>query len=443
MARPPHRLPAALLAGLLAIGPSGGFAAAPAVPAAPGAALPLTSDVDSIAAVVNGVVISRDDVANRERLFAVSAGMNMTPEMQLRLAPQVTRSLIDEKLQLQEIQRRKIVVTDAEIAAAINDIEARNGLRPGALRANLQAKGVSPRTLIDQIRVQIGWIRVLHDQLGNKGQVSDAEVADRLAQLKALTGQTEYRVAEIFVPIDAPGQEAEAQKFADTAIAQLRAGAPFGIMAAQFSASQTALQGGELGWVRTDRLDPSVAALVTQMPVGAISNPVRVPGGFVIVTVHAKREIGRDMATVISVRQAFFPFATNLDPAHPTEQQQAVLARSQALSHDAKTCADVEAAAKAMNSPRPPDPGELRLEAISSAPMRQILSNLPVGRASAPLVAPDGIMVVMICNKEQRNVAEATREEIVAQIQQERVELAARQLLSELRRRGVIERRNS
>ena len=101
----------------------------------------------------------------------------------------------------------------------------------------------------------------------------------------------------------------------------MRAGAPFGVVAAQFSQSQTALQGGDLGWLRSNQLDPQVASLVAEMPEGAISNPVRVPGGVSIVSLRGKREVGHDMATVISLRQVFLPFVGALNVAAPTEQQ--------------------------------------------------------------------------------------------------------------------------
>ena len=71
---------------------------------------------------------------------------------------------------------RHIVVGDSEIADAIHEIETRNNLPPGGLRARLGAQGVAYRTLVDQIRVQIGWTRVLRQELGEKAQISDAEV---------------------------------------------------------------------------------------------------------------------------------------------------------------------------------------------------------------------------------------------------------------------------
>ena len=287
---------------------------------------PALAQENRIVAVVNGAVITRDDVENREKLFALSTGLRIAPEIMDRLAPQITRALIDERLQLQEMLRRKIVVPDADIASAIGEIEKRNGMKPGALRANLANEGVALRTLVDQIRVQLGWTRVLRDQLGEKADVTSADIADRLAQLKAETGKPEYRVSEIYIPFDQPGQEADAQRFADTVISQLHAGAPFPIVAAEFSAGQAALAGGDMGWVRADGLDPEVAKLVGEMPIGAVSNPIRVPGGFVIATVRAKREVGRaDPSTILHVRQVFLPFPTQLNPAAPTPAPRAVI----------------------------------------------------------------------------------------------------------------------
>ncbi len=269
---------------LLIMQPAAGFAVTPAPPPA---------QAMRIVAVVNGDVISNADVDNRTRLFALSTGLPMTQDVLDRLKQQITRQLVDEKLRMQEVQRRKIVVPDKAIADAIHEIESRNGLPSGALQQKLSAGGVAFRTLIDQLRTQLGWTQVLKEQLGDQAKVTDAEVADQQRLLAAQVGKPEYRVGEIFIPVEDPAALPDAQRFAETVISELRAGAPFPVVAAQFSQNQTALQGGALGWVQPNQLDSEVARLVAEMPVGAISNPVRVPGGFSIVTLQGKREIGR------------------------------------------------------------------------------------------------------------------------------------------------------
>jgi peptidyl-prolyl cis-trans isomerase SurA len=393
-----------------------------------------------IVAVVSGDVITSGDVENRARLFALSTGLATSSDVIDRLRTQITDQLVDEKLRLQEAQRRKIVVPDKQIAGAIHDIEARNGMPDGALRQKLASLGVSVRTLIDQIRVQLAWTQVLRERLADKINISDGEVDEQMHLHDLQVGKPEYRVGEIFIPVDDPANTADARRFAETVIGELRAGAPFASVAAQFSQTQTALEGGELGWVQPEQLDPQVALLVTQMPVGAVGNPVKVPGGFSIVTLLGKREVGHDMATFISLRQVFLPFTEPLDPQHPTDQQRLTLDKARGLAASVKTCADMEQAAKANPSVRPADPGEVRLDTVNPQPFRDLLTKLTVNETSQPLVAADGIAVIIVCSKDQKNTATLTKEDVRRRLITERVEMASRQLLRDLRRKASIQR---
>ncbi len=81
----------------------------------------------------------------------------------------------------------------------------------------------------------------------------------------------------------------------------------------------------------------------------------------------------------------------------------------------------------------------MRLESVAPPPFRQLLATLPIGKASQPLVADDGISVVIVCSREQKNVSELSDQDVRAQIITERVELASRQLLRDLRRRAIID----
>lgn len=441
---PIRALPKPIAALLLAIGLAGwaGAARAQEAPApAARASGPFGDDTAGIIAVVNGDVISRGDVDNRRRLFALSTGLPTSAEVLERLAPRIARQLIDERLRLQEIQRRHIMVADVEIAKAIEDVERRNGMQPGTLRKRLSADNVEFRTLVDQIRVQIGWVRVLRQVLGGQAQISDADVAEQERLLKQQIGQPEFQVAEIFVPIDNPSASEEAARFADTIIQQLRAGAPFPVVAAQFSQSQTALQGGDLGWVQAAQLDPAELRVLNQMPVGAISNPLQVPGGVAIVSLRGKREIGHDPATIVSVRQAFYPFTSRLDQQNPTEQQKQALEQARRTSAGAKTCEAMEAANTAAGARRPADPGQIRLETMAPA-LRAVLEALPPLKASQPLVAEDGILVVMVCTREQKNLGIPSRNEISERILNERIELTSRQLMRDLQRRAMLDVRS-
>jgi peptidyl-prolyl cis-trans isomerase SurA len=408
---------------------------------APGRAAAAATSAAAIAAIVNGEVITKGDLEARARLFAISTGISGAPEVLARLSGQMLTELIDERLKLHEMERRQIVVSDGEIAAAVSSIEQRNNIPQGALRTRMKAAGVPFTTLIDQIRVQIGWGRVVRQAMGPLAQVSPADIAQRKAALQAQIGQTEYLVGEIFVPIAAPAQAEEARRFADTIIQQLRNGAPFQIVAAQFSQGQTALRGGDLGWVQNFELDPAVLRVVQEMPPGAISNPIPVPGGLSIVTLRATRQIGKNPATVLSVRQVFFRFPTPLVAEQPTAEQRAIIERARKLGSEVHDCAGMEAAARANGESNGGDPGPVRLESVQIPALHKMMATLPIGKASEPLIADDGAAVMMVCSRETKNADLPSDKELTDRILAERFELMSRQLVRDLERRAVIERR--
>lgn len=195
-----------------------------------------------IVAVVDGDVITNDDVESRTRLFAMSTGLPLASDVIDRLKPQIIRQLIDERLRIQAARNQKVVVSDKDIGMAIREIEQRNNMPSGGLRQKLAAAGVSQRTLVDQIRAQLGWGQVLRGLLADKINVTDTEADEQLRLRSQQSGRQEYRIGEIFVPIDDPANTADAQRFAETIIKELRKGAPFPLVAAQFSQNQSALE---------------------------------------------------------------------------------------------------------------------------------------------------------------------------------------------------------
>ncbi len=394
----------------------------------------------AVAAVVNNQIITTGDVAARARLLALSIGLQPTPDIVARLSGQVTEQLIDQTLQQQEIQKEGITVSDADLAAAIAHIEQNNNMPPGALRARLQAAGVPFESLLSQMRTQLGWQGVLHKVLGPGLQPTPGDMAAEKAALKAEIGSTQYHLAEIFVPVTDPADEHTAYDFTQSIIARLRAGAPFPVIAAQFSQAPSALQGGDLGARHLDQLDRPVADTVAAMPVGAISNPIRVPGGYEIIDLIAKQQINAGPQTMLDIRQAFAPYSTPLTGGQLGPSQIATVQALMAKAKAAKSCADIAALNDSYGDAHPSDPGPVNLATVTPPAFQTILAKLSVGQITQPLIAPDGVSVVMLCGTSQQAVALPSDQQIGDLIINQRVEMESQQLLDQLRNHALISR---
>ena len=177
------------------------------------------------------------------------------------------------------------------------------------------------------------------------------------------------------------------------------------------------------------------------MPIGAISNPIQVAGGYIIATIGGRRTIGNEMGTLVNIRQVYLPFSSKLDPHNPTQQQVATLNQANKLRTTLHNCADVESANQKAGSGRPSDPGIIQLERLNPE-MAGLLKGLQIGQLSKPLVSTEGISLIMICSQEKKNLADISASEIANQLLNQRVEQTAQQLERDLHRQAIIQWRN-
>ena len=403
-----------------------------------GAVRPAVAQEANIAAVVNGEVITNNDVANRAMLLALSTGMKPTPDVLNRLKPQITQQLIDQTLQMQEISKLRVNVPEGDIAKAIGRIEQGNNLPPGGLKARMAAAGVAYSTLVAQIRTELGWQAVLHQVLGPELQPTKGDIEAEKTALKAQIGTTQYHLGEIFIPVSDPANDATAKNFAAAVIAQLRTGAPFPVVAAQFSQAPTALQGGDMGFLPLSELDPNVAAVVTSMPVGAISNPIRVPGGYDIVQMEGSHVVGSSTQTMLSMRQVFVPYPTPITNGQVGPAQAAVISKLVDASKNAHSCSDMEALNATFGKVHPADPGPVNLASVTPPNFQQMLAAIPENKVSPPLVAQDGVSIVMVCSRQNVASSLPSDDQITNVIIDRRVQMESQQLLDSLKHQSVI-----
>jgi peptidyl-prolyl cis-trans isomerase SurA len=144
---------------------------------------------------------------------------------------------------------------------------------------------------------------------------------------------------------------------------------------------------------------------------------------------------------VVTLRQAFVPFTTPLiDPQHPTDQQRQALEKVRSIAATVRGCDQMEKVAKANNAPnRPVDPGPINVAGVNPPAFRQLLMTIPIGKPTQPLISRDGIAVVTVCTRDEKNVDEMTAQDVQRALVEERVELLSRQLMRDLHRTGAID----
>jgi peptidyl-prolyl cis-trans isomerase SurA len=235
-------------------------------------------------------VITVLDLIVRTRIALIASNQPDTPELRSQLVLPALRNLIDERLKAQAVRAYGIEVAEADVDAHLQQLADQNTLTVDEFKAALASRGILIDSFTGQIRTEIGWATLVRQRYRDAATVSDKDVDDELAQYQSNVGQPEYSLAEIFLPVYGPNENAEVRATAEGLMDQLRNGADFAALARQFSQSATASVGGQLGWTRLDRFDQAVAGAVGKLEPGQITGPIQIPGGYSILMLRNRRE---------------------------------------------------------------------------------------------------------------------------------------------------------
>jgi peptidyl-prolyl cis-trans isomerase SurA len=396
-------------------------------------------NVRKATAIVNGDIITDTDVDHRLALVLIANGGKISAEERDVLRLQVLRNLIDEKLQIQEAAQHEVAVPEGEVDQAYGRVAANFRQSNEAFEQFLRDNGSSPSSIKQQIRGELAWSRLLRRRVEPFINVGDDEVQAVIRKLEESKGKDEYRVGEIFLSAT-PETLNQVLGDARRIVEQVRAGASFVAYARQFSEASTAALGGDLGWVRAEQLSPALQGVVSALPRGAVSDPVPVPGGVNIIAVVDKRQVlSADPANaILSLKQMTLALPANLTEA----QARKMAADMQAKTRNMGGCGRADAVAK-----------ELGAEVVSNDQLRmgdlppqlqQILGQMTIGAATPPFgSAQDGLRVLVLCGRDdpQASAGLPSFDQVYGQMNDARVNSAARRYLRDLRRDAVIDYR--
>jgi peptidyl-prolyl cis-trans isomerase SurA len=402
----------------------------------PSKSQPVAKNSQGIAAVVNNDIITQLDLNNRLKFIIFSRKLSVKNIDIQKMSSQVLRSLVDDKLKLQEAERLGIKLVPAELKATINRITKANGLAPGKMLQLLAERNIDINTFENRIEADLAWRKAVVKTLRSSFKVSDKVIDQRIAEIQKNKGNPEYAIAEIFIPFSPAKSLEKLYQSLDRIFSQLKRGANFYSLARTFSQSASAINGGNLGWIRTNQIDPNLSSIVTNLKKGETSAPVKGEDGYYILRLLDKR-ISKGIKlsnTKISIQQVFIPINRNSSTLEVNNQKK--IANN--ISSSANSCSALEKIGNKMGSKAS---GLIEIMDTSTLPLniQATVANLPLLKASDPIQMSDGYLVLMICKRNIINTSKKIRNNIKTMILEKKAGLISRRMLRNIRRLAFID----
>jgi len=272
--------------------PQSGTAQRP--PAAPGVLL------DRVAAVVNeGIVLSSEldeqVVLIGSRLRAQN--LELPPEKVLR--QQVLERLVLQEIQAQRAKRAGISVPDDMVNGALQDVAQKNGIPLSQLPEALAQQGIDYTSYRNAVRQELTLTLLRQRDVLQRISVTPREIDQFLERRRGRPSERdEYDVSHILIAVPqaaTPEQLEEAAKRAADVQRRAAAGEDFARLAVAYSNSQTALEGGSLGWRKGTELPSVIADVIGKLEPGNVSEVLRTPTGYHVVRLNEARRGDREV----------------------------------------------------------------------------------------------------------------------------------------------------
>jgi peptidyl-prolyl cis-trans isomerase SurA len=253
--------------------------------------------LDRVAAVVNDGVVLNSELD--DQITIVSERLRA---QKLELPPQnVLRQQVLERLVLQEIQTQRaakagLKVPDETLNSALQDVAQRNGIPLSQLPEALQQQGIDYAAYREDVRKELTLGLLRQRDVLQRISITPREIDQYLdKEAKMPAADMEYNVSHILIAVPqeaTPAQLDEAAKRAQDVSTRAKGGEDFAKLALAYSKSQTALEGGALGWRKGGELPTFLTDTIAKLKPGEVSDPLRTPTGFHIIRLNEVRGAG-------------------------------------------------------------------------------------------------------------------------------------------------------
>lgn len=386
---------------------------------------------EGLVVLVNDQPITSFELRQRMLLLIAMTQIQPTAENLPGIQRQALNSLIDEKLQMQELARFEFSLPESEVDAEIAQIAQSVGITPQAYLGYLSEVGVRPETVRQQIRAETSWRILVSERFRNRSRVGRNQVEQTLQRVTESSGRTQFLVGEIFIDASRVGGQQAAMNGAGQLVQQIVQGAPFMAVARQFSNAPSAAGGGDAGWLVQGDVPPALQAVLDNMEPGQLSRPIPVEGGVYILYLRDRRD--GSSTSMVNLRQVMIE-------ADQNASDEAVAAATQQLNalRPSLTCDNIIERSRQESGLLGADLGETDVADLAPQ-FQQVARSAEVGSISAPVRTPLGVHLLAVCGRRVGGPDAPSYQDVELRLRNQQLGMLARRYLRDLREDAHID----
>ena len=392
-------------------------------------------DLISIVAIVNDEPITIMDLNSRTQLIIASSNLPNNIETKRNLQGQIIQSLIQEKLQAQEAEKLGIRVSNKEVENTIKIIENNNNIPHGVLIETLYEKGVPRSALPLRLEANLIVDKLLQQVINPKVIISQNEINNEYISYLSNEGKYEYKLSEITFNYNTLSKNNDILLIAKQIRKKIIDENNFEEIAKRIQENGTGKFKKDNFWRLSNTMNAKTYDNIKDLKENDISNLILLNTGISIVRLDKKRKfkVPNLSQTVEDISFISFDLPINKSKTNSLIEE----IRNKTIT--IKSCNEMSEMTKFEGNNRGKNIGKIVLKSLPEHFVKGI-ENIKVNQPSYPILAEDGIYVMMVCERNNKlNQEFALKEKIKENIRARTAISLKERYLLDLNRKALID----
>ena len=252
----------------------------------------VTEIEDGLYATVGNKAITKSDIINEMKIILILNNKSYSEGEREQLRQMAIKSLIKRNIKQIEIERNDFLQfnqqdAEKEILRIANNIN----LDVDTLQNIFASNELDFSMIENQIKIKLLWNSLIFYFYKNRLSINLAEIDEQLKLIENKKEIEEYLISEIVIESVDEGKLKSVIKELKNKI-KIEG---FESVAMNLSISDSAARNGDLGWINENQISKKLHTVITNTPVGKISEPILLRDGILIFGVRNKRKVKRNI----------------------------------------------------------------------------------------------------------------------------------------------------
>lgn len=248
---------------------------------------------------VNNNIITTIDIKNEIKILKL-LNNNIKNYKNEELVEIAENSLIKQSIQEIELLKyyEKINLEEKVYKPYLGAYIRRLGFdSDNAFRQYIKENDIDLNSIKKKIFVELMWGRLIYQKFSKNVKIDKNKIKSELLKTKK---QNEYSLSEIVFNIN---KKDEFNKKLNLILNDIKLNG-FAKTALTHSISDSSKNSGKLGWIKETSLSPKINNLLKKIKINQITEPLQIPGGFLIIKINDVRQIENNLDLEKELKEA-------------------------------------------------------------------------------------------------------------------------------------------